>query len=293
MRIFLTGSSGMLGNDLTAVLSQCHDLTMLDETVLDITDEKAVRAAVTAAKPEVVVHAAAYTDVERAEDEPDTAFLVNETGTKHVALAAKRVGARVVYFSTDFVFDGTKGAPYAESDKPHALSVYGRSKLAGEQQAKGAGLYCVVRTAWLYGPQKANFVEKIIAAAGERGQLKVTAAEVGSPTYTLDLALATAWIVEKGLTGLYHVTDAGWCTRYEFACEIVKQAGLENVMVEPAGSNEIRMKAARPTFGVLSTDLWESRGGPPLRHWKDALRAYMSRHDRWTVLQLQKTKNQT
>jgi len=126
----------------------------------------------------------------------------------------------------------------------------------------------------------------MIALAKQKGRLRVTAKETGSPTYTLDLSLAVAWVIEEGLTGLYHVTNAGWCSRYEFATEIVKLGGFHDVPVEPAEPGEIPVKAARPTFGVLSNDRWESSGGPPLRHWKDALRAYLfSRQDRWTLLQ--------
>lgn len=283
MRILLIGDQGMLGTDLKTVLSEQHEMIACDKETVDITDRKSAQDCIMAAEPEVIVLAAGYTDVEGAEDEPQSTFLVNETGTRNVVSAAQDVGASLVYFSTDFVFDGKKETAYTESDEPNPLSVYGRSKLAGEQQAKLAERHCIIRTAWLYGPRKANFVEKIVAFAKQRGRLKVTAEETGSPTYTFDLSRAVAWAIERRMTGLYHVTNAGWCSRYEFAIEIVKLAGLEDVVVEPARSGEMQMKAARPVFGGLSNVLWESSGGPPLRHWKDALKAYLAdRHDRWT-----------
>ncbi len=291
MRILLIGARGMLGTDLDAVLSERHEVVAPDRHGMDITDEAAVRRSVEAAGADVIVLAAAYTDVEGCEDDPDKAFLVNETGTRHVAMAAQRANASLIYFSTDFVFDGKKGTAYTESDKPNPLSVYGRSKLAGEKQAAElAQRHCIIRTAWLYGPRKANFVERVVSLASERRRLTVTAEEIGSPTYTLDLARAVGWALENKVTGLYHVTNAGWCSRYEFATEIVKLAGFSNVVVEPAAPGETATKAARPAFGVLSNDLWVKAGGPPLRHWRDALRAYLhGRRDRWTLLQPART----
>ncbi len=286
MRILLIGADGMLGTDLETVLSGRHEVIAADLPDIDITDRENVQDWVAKATPHVIVHAAAYTDVEGAEDESERAFLVNETGTRNVAAAAQEAGASLVYFSTDFVFDGRKAAAYVESDEPNPQGEYAKSKVAGEQQAKLAERHCILRTAWLYGPRKANFVEKIIFYARQKGRLKVISEEIGSPTYTLDLSMAVAAAIESGMTGLYHVTNAGSCSRYEFAKEIVKLAGLDNVVVAPATTAEIGMKAARPAFGVLSNALWESSGGPPLRHWKDALKSYVNdRRDRWMLLQ--------
>jgi dTDP-4-dehydrorhamnose reductase len=284
--MFLIGAEGMLGTDLEAVLSGRHEVIAADLPDIDITDPNSVQDSVAAAEPEVIVHAAAYTDVEGAEDESERAFLVNETGTRNVALAAQEAGASLVYFSTDFVFDGKKRTAYTESDEPNPQGEYARSKVAGERQARLAERHCILRTAWLYGPRKANFVEKIIFYAKQRGRLKVIAEEIGAPTYTLDLSMAVAAAIERGMTGLYHVTNAGSCSRYEFAKEIVNLAGLDNVVVEAATTAEIGMKAARPAFGVLSNALWESSGGPPLRDWKEALKSYLTqRDDRWELLQ--------
>jgi len=286
MRILLIGAEGMLGTDLETILSGRHEMVATDLPDIDITNPKNVQDWVTKAAPDVIVHAAAYTDVERAEEEPEKAFLVNETGTRNVALAAQEAGASFVYFSTDFVFDGKKRTAYTESDEPNPQGEYAKSKVAGERQARLAERHCILRTAWLYGPQKANFVEKIIFYAKQRGRLKVIAEEIGSPTYTLDLSIAVAAAIEGGMTGLYHVTNAGSCSRYEFAKKIVRLAGLDNVVVEPATTSEIGMKAARPAYGVLSNVLWESSGGPPLRHWKEALKSYLNdRQDRWMLLQ--------
>jgi dTDP-4-dehydrorhamnose reductase len=286
MRILLIGAEGMLSTDLVTVLSERYEVIAADLPNIDITDPKSVQDWVATSTPHVIVHAAAYTDVEGAEDESERAFLVNETGTRNVALAAQEAGASLVYFSTDFVFDGKKATPYVESDQPNPQGEYAKSKVAGEQQAALAERHCILRTAWLYGPRKANFVEKIIFYARQRGRLKVISEEIGSPTYTLDLSMAVAAAIESGMIGLYHVTNAGSCSRYEFATEIVRLAGLDHVVVEPATTAEIGMKAARPAFGVLSNALWESSGGPPLRHWKDALKSYLNdRKDRWTLLQ--------
>ncbi len=298
----VTGAAGMLGSALGRLFAEesvrCVALTRAD---LDITRKDAVEAAIGAFAEEcsrdglagIVINAAAYTDVERAEEEPEAAYRVNETGAAHVAAAAAAAGLGLVHVSTDFVFDGRKAGPYAEDDSPNPLSVYGASKLAGERAVAAAYTEeravaaahpgaLVVRTAWVYGSPKGGFPGKILEAAKTRDTLEVVADEIGSPTYAPDLAaglvalarlVAPAGLVtpaEQSAAGLFHLAGTGVCSRYELACEALKAAGLGHVTVEPVDSAEFPTAAERPKNSVLDCSKAAALG-VALPHWREAL----------------------
>ncbi|HWU37045.1 MAG TPA: dTDP-4-dehydrorhamnose reductase, partial [Candidatus Acidoferrum sp.] len=226
MRILVTGAKGQLGVELLQTLKLAHEVIGLDLPELDITRSTATDQ-VADLRPNWVIHAAAATDVDGCERDSAWAQAVNGDGTGRVADGCRRAGAGMIYISTDFVFDGRKRSPYTEEDQPAPLSVYGRSKLAGEEAARVlAPRWAIVRSAWMFGVSGKNFVKGIVnkAVAGER--LRFVNDQVGSPTYARDLAQALAELVTRQLTGVFHVTNSGSCSRYEFARAILKQAGL-------------------------------------------------------------------
>ena len=277
MLTIVFGSKGQLGRDLCARFSRDGEVFAADLPELDIADFDAVGRLVRDVRPDLVVNAAGYTDVEAAEDDPVSAFRVNETGAGNVARASAGAGAPVVYYSTDFVFDGEKKHPYMPDDVPAPLCVYAKSKLAGETATReNNDRHCIIRTAWLYGPGGKNFVEKILRAAQTRPSLTVVEDEVGSPTYTLDLAEATAALASAGATGTFHVVNSGSCSRYEFARKIVELAGLDTP-VEPCSASAFPMKAKRPLYSVLSNEKYETLTGKTVRAWQEALASYIQR----------------
>lgn len=273
MRILITGADGQLGFELQRTLNK-HELVLCVWPEFDLLKADAERY-VCEAKPDVVIHAAAYTDVEGAEREPEQAMAVNAEGTERVARAAARVGARLLCLSTDYVFDGRKATPYEETAQPNPLNAYGRSKLEGERRALA---HCsntlIVRTAWLYGLQGKNFVKTIMQRAAERSELRVVADQHGCPTYAGDLAAALARVLEMDLQGIAHATGAGDCTWYEFACEIVSLMDVP-VPVHPLTSEEARRAAPRPPYTVLANRVL-ARAGITMPHWKEALTRFMS-----------------
>lgn len=279
MRTAIFGANGQLGRDLRERFSGAGEVACADLPDLDIADLAAVEEFISGARPELVINAAAYTDVEGAEDNPAAAFRVNETGAANVARTSARHGAAVVYYSTDFVFDGLKNAPYVPEDAPGPGSVYAESKLAGEHATREANeRHCIIRTAWLYGPGGNNFVEKIIRAAETRRELKVVQDEIGSPTYTYDLAEATAALASQGAAGVYHVVNGGQCSRYEFAINIISLAGLE-ASVAPCLAADFPVKARRPAYSVMSNEKYERDTGRKMRPWDAALADYVKRRN--------------
>lgn len=272
MRIVVTGAQGQLGTDLRRVL-QHHQVTGLDLPGFDLTQAECGRAIVAAA-PEVVIHAGAHTDVDGAERDPALAMAVNADGTERVARAAAQVGARLIYVSTDYVFDGRGTRPYVETDQTNPAGAYGASKCAGEQRA----LSCcentlVVRTAWLYGLQGKNFVKTILQLAAERPSLRVVADQRGCPTFAEDLAGMIAQLVAHSVRGILHVTNEGDCTWHEFATEIVRLAGYR-VPVEPITTADMPRPAKRPAYSVLSAERLHQLGFA-MPSWQDGLQRFM------------------
>ena len=268
MRILITGANGQLGYELQQVLHE-HQLTPVDVPDFDLT-KPGVEASIAAARPDVVIHAAAYTDVDGAERESERAMAVNAEGTERVAKAAAAAGARLLYLSTDYVFDGRQGVPYREIDQPNPLNVYGLSKYEGEQRALA---HCpntlVIRTAWLYGTHGRNFVKTIMRQALEQPELRVVSDQRGSPTHAGDLASAIKQVLGTNLKGIAHATGAGDCTWYEFAREIVSLTGSP-ARVQPISTAESKRTAKRPLYAVLSNRVL-AEAGISLPHWKDAL----------------------
>lgn len=269
----------MLGTALQRVLRENGSSILAPlKADFDITNEKCVREIVdvfTHAGGEVLINAAAYTNVEAAEDNVARAFLVNEEGPRLLASAARDAGLGFVHVSTDFVFDGTKTGPYVETDATNPLSVYGASKLAGERAvAEVSPDAIIVRTAWVFGPGGVNFPTKILELAASRAPLSVVTDEIGSPTYTLDLAAGILGLVDAGAHGLYHLANAGSCSRFEMASEILRQAGLERELV-PVTSGAFPTRAARPANSVLDCSRAASLG-VMMPDWHSGLERFVS-----------------
>ena len=271
MRIVVTGAEGQLGRSLQRVLSG-SDLFLVDLPEHDVT-ERRIAGTIAEFQPDLVVHAAAMTDVEGCELDPDSAFKVNALGTRNVADACRLCDAALLYVSTDYVFDGTKGEPYLELDEPNPVCVYGRSKLAGEILVRELlTRYYIVRTAWLYGQGGLNFVTKILELAAHRDQLSVVTTEVGSPTYAADLAAAIARLIEHPLYGTYHLVNEGSCSRFEFAERILEFAGKSRPALY--GVQHYERLATVPANAALRNFSASTQLGITLRPWQEALRAY-------------------
>jgi dTDP-4-dehydrorhamnose reductase len=276
MRILITGAAGMLGQDLVrAAAALDHDVTALARADLDIADPAAVSAAITAASPDVVVNCAAYTNVDGAETDLETAHLVNGAAAGTVAAAAARARAWTIHISSDYVFDGRKGAPYLESDATGPLSVYGASKLAGERAvADGApGRHTIVRSSWLFGTGGLCFPATILRVGAERDELTVVDDQIGCPTFTGHLAEALVALAREPASGVVHVAGGGHCSWFEFAREIVA-AGALSCSVVPGSTADLGRPAPRPAFSVLRSE--RTGAAPELPDWREGLAAYMT-----------------
>ena len=276
MRVVVTGAAGQLGQDVLLELDKKkHQAFGTDRTKLDLTNEADVHAYIDEVKPEVILHCAAYTNVDAAEGDEETAYQVNGLATEYLAKAAKQIGAKMLYVSTDYVFDGTATEPYEVDEPTKPLGAYGRTKLAGEQLLQEhLQQFFIVRTAWVFGIHGNNFVKTMIRLGEDRGEVGVVHDQVGSPTYTVDLAKFMVELMETDKYGIYHATNSGVCSWYDFAVEIFKQAGM-NVKVNPLTSDQFPRPAARPKYSVLSKKRIEEQGLTPLRDWKEALAAYL------------------
>lgn len=275
MRILVTGHTGLLGTELLPVLQADNDVTGCSLPERDITDPEAVRHAVEEARPDLVVHAAAYTAVDECERQPDLAWRVNALGTRNVAIAAHECGARLAYISTDYVFDGTKGSAYMEFDDTRPLGVYGRSKWAGEQFVRYLGPpYYIIRSAWLFGAGGACFPDTILRLLREKGTVDVVTDQIGNPTWSRDLAVAVGRIVTSGLYGTYHAVNEGPASWFEFAREIAGQFGHDPATVRPTTSDRFPRPAPRPPNSSLRNFVLEETLGIRMRHWKETLPGY-------------------
>lgn len=275
MKVLIVGGKGQLGRGLAATAPAGADIVSHDIDTLDIGDAAALRACVSDVKPAILFNAAAYTAVDKAESEEALALVVNGTAVGTLADAARSVGARFVHVSTDFVFDGTSGIPYAPGAAPNPVSAYGRTKLAGEQAAGPDAL--IVRTAWVYAPTGGNFVRTMLRLMAERPEVRVVADQIGTPTYAPDLARALWTLAARGVTGIHHYTDAGAASWYDFAVAIQEEAlaiGLldEAVPVLPIATADYPTPARRPHYSVLDkTSAYAALGGPA-PHWRTNLR---------------------
>lgn len=270
VRVVITGSRGQLGSALQEVLIE-HPVLGLVRPEHDVTDISAVGAAIQEFAPDVVVHTAAMTDVDGCERDPEAARRTNVLGTRNVVLAAQRAGAKLVYISTDYVFDGYKKGPYWEYDEANPLSVYGRTKWLGEEMVRRfSSRHYIVRTAWLYDGGSDNFVGTVLRLAEERDSLRMVTDEVGSPTFVVDLARAILKLVQTSAYGAYHLSNTGTCSRYQWAQEILDLGGYDQVRLIP-GQNYERL-APVPKRVVLD-NLCAAELGITMRSWRDALRA--------------------
>jgi len=274
-KILLTGFGGMLAQDAAAVLQPCFEVITRREQELDICDAEAVQAAVCSIRPDAVVNCAAYTLVDACETEQEKAFAVNATGVKNLALACRQSESLLMHISTDYVFDGGKQAPYTETDAARPLSAYGQSKRAGEQYAQEiTERHVIIRSSWLYGSGGNNFVKTILRLAQENKELRVVDDQRGSPTWTRDLSHAIKALLDSEARGIYHVSNQGSCTWYEYARRIVEHAGL-GVQVRPITTDELKRPAPRPAYAVLDCKRFINDTGSALRTWESALDEYL------------------
>ncbi len=275
VRIFITGHRGQLGRALWDELGSRHELVGGDLSDWDMTDRAQAAALIAHARPDVVIHAAALTNVEYCAEHPAEAVRANGIGTYNVALACREAGARLIAISTNEVFDGQASQPYQEYDLRRPINPYGYSKYVAEQVVERyVPHYAIVRTAWLYAPGGVNFIHKILARARSGQPLRVVTDEVGSPTYAPDLAAAVGQLAELGTPGVFHLTNAGACSRYEFACEIVRQVGLD-VPVEPITSDAFQRASTPPPYAPLD-NVFGAALGVTLRPWQEALAEYLA-----------------
>ncbi|HEV2418251.1 MAG TPA: dTDP-4-dehydrorhamnose reductase [Terriglobia bacterium] len=278
LRIALTGSTGMLGRDLAPVLGARHHVIPVSRAEADVTEPARILDVLAASEPDAVIHAAAFTAVDDCERQPETAFRVNGEGTKNVASACKALEVPLMYVSTDYVFDGTKPTPYLEDDAPNPLNIYGKSKLEGERRITDLlDRFWIVRISWLFGPMGKNFVRTILGLARGGTPLRVVNDQIGAPTYTTDLSVKIEQILRDGPPGVYHVTNQGYCSWFEFAREALRQAGLERAAISPISTEEAGRPAQRPKNSRLANMRLANENLGLLPEWQDALARYLLR----------------
>ncbi|MWC30423.1 dTDP-4-dehydrorhamnose reductase [Paenibacillus sp. MMS18-CY102] len=276
-RIVVTGANGQLGVDLVKHLAELgHEVHGLGRTDFDVTSERQVQQVLRELKPDVVIHSGAYTKVDQAEDEPDQAYMVNGYGTANVASAAHSIGAKLVYVSTDYVFNGQGFRPYDEFSPIDPVNVYGKSKWMGERFVETLhARHYIVRTSWVYGAHGANFVKTMLKLGAERGSVSVVNDQVGCPTFTKDLAACIGRLIETERYGTYHVSNSGSCSWHEFAEAIFRLAGLQ-VELAAVSSEQFVRPAKRPSYSVFDHMSLRLGGFPAMRHWEEALEQFIT-----------------
>ncbi|SFE32774.1 dTDP-4-dehydrorhamnose reductase [Thermoanaerobacter thermohydrosulfuricus] len=288
MKLLITGAKGQLGLQIRSIIERGKsEIGEIDEIYknaeiiyvshdkLDITILKDVLEYIEKYRPDIIINCAAYTNVDRCESDIDTAFKVNAIGPRNLAIAAQKVGAKLLHVSSDYVFSGTGSVPFREYDIPQPISVYGKTKLLGEQYVREfCDKYFIVRTAWLYGKYGKNFVYTILNAAKEKGYLEVVNDQRGNPTNAEDLAYHILKLVLTDEYGIYHCTGKGECSWYDFACKIVEYAGI-NCTVVPITSDKINRAAKRPSYSSLDNMMLRCTIGDRMRNWEDALKVFI------------------
>lgn len=276
MKILIVGHLGMLGTDLMKETGSRHEVCGVDRQELDIVDREQCLELLGNFRPDSVINAAALTQVDYCETHEEEAFLINGYGAGNLAEAAASVGALLVHYSTDYIFDGQKAGPYLEEDAPKPRSAYGRSKLRSEELVRSNGKdHLILRTAWLFGQNGVNFIRTILGAAKQGQPLRVVNDQKGSPTYSRDLAAHTIRMIEAGCRGTYHLTNSGSCTWYQLAASAVEWAGLKDVQVLPVTTAEFPRPAPRPANSVLANARLKREAFPPMRPWQAAAREYV------------------
>lgn len=277
MRVFITGGRGQLGQALKQAL-ESHIIEAPGRTTVDITDADAVFNQTKQFQPDVVIHAAAMTNVNQCARQPKLAYHVNAIGTQNVALACQKAKAPLLYISTNEVFDGTATEPYPEWNPKHPINPYASSKAAGEEIVQHLlSHFYIVRTAWLFAPTGRNFLHRVIQLADEQRHLKVVTDEISNPTYVLDLAKAIEKLIQTERYGIYHLTNQGYCSRYDFAKEIMRFSRREAVTIESITSSEYQRSSTPPLFAPLE-NIAAASMGISLRPWQDALSDYFQQH---------------
>ena len=275
MKILITGSNGMLGHDLIKVLENEHELILTTSKTLDITNKEKTIDFIIENNPDIVINSAAYTDVDGCEANEDLAFMVNGEGVKNLALGCREVDCPLVHVSTDYVFNGKNDRPWVEDDEIGPISVYGKSKLKGEEAIlETLDKFFIVRTAWLYGVNGKNFPKTMLELAENHSEITVVYDEVGSPTYTLDLARKISELIETDYYGIYHVTNSDSCSWCEFARYIFEIAE-KDVKVIPVTASEFARPAPRPSYSVLENKKLKENGFSELRSYKEAIAEYI------------------
>ena len=284
MRLLVTGASGMTGSELAhQSIARGWECVAFDHQQLDIIDEDAVRSALTDASPDVVINAAAYTAVDKAESDEENAMLVNGTGAENLATVTAELGAAIIHVSTDYVFDGEASEPYLPSDKTNPINSYGRSKLAGERAVRfSCPRHLIVRTSWVYSHEGHNFVRTMLRLGAERSELSVVDDQHGSPTSASDLASALLSAAEvmhgdETVNGTHHFTNAGVTTWHDFAATIFELKGMNAIQLKPVSSSEYPTPAKRPLWSVLDSTAFEKQFGVTPRPWRTALKETLDR----------------
>ena len=277
MKVMVTGARGQLGQDVVKELTRLGITPLpVDVEDFDLTDPQAVERAVAEAAPDAIIHCAAYTAVDKAETEPARCCEINGSGTLNLARAAQKIKAKLCYISTDYVFSGEGETPFEPDDPKRPQNVYGLSKLQGEEAVQGTlTRFFIVRTAWVFGLNGANFVRTMLRLGQERHSVRVVCDQIGSPTYTVDLAAFLCQLIQTDRYGAYHATNEGFCAWSDFAAEIFRQAKL-SCRAEPIPSSEYPTPAKRPKNSRLSKDCLDQNGFPRLPAWQDALARYLA-----------------
>jgi dTDP-4-dehydrorhamnose reductase len=276
VKILLLGDKGMLGSDLHIKLKVEHEVVGLDKEEIDIISASECKKAIQGIGPDIVINAAAYTNVDGCETAKDECFAVNAEAVKNIAECCRDKNIRIIHFSTDYVFDGETEQPYKEDHQCNPINVYGESKLAGERYLQSlSDNYVLIRTAWLYGVKGKNFVQTILEKVKTIKKLTVVDDQVGSPTYTKDLAAAVDLLIEQNAKGIFHITNRGSCNWFQFAVKILQEAGIHDIDVTPIKSDQLQRPAKRPAYSVLSMHKFIQTTGKTMQPWQLGLQDYL------------------
>ena len=275
-KVLVTGAKGQLGSDLVLILNKSgYQVFGLGKSDLDITKEEEVTKIISQIQPDIIIHCAAYTNVDKAEGESDFAFHINAVGTRNIAIAAEKIQSKLVYISTDYVFNGSSLIPYHEFSPVSPINIYGSSKLAGENMVRDFhSKYFIVRTSWVFGVNGNNFVKTMMKLSREKEQLKVVNDQIGCPTYTIDLSKCILQLMESNKFGIYHVSNSGNCSWFEFAKEIFYQTKT-SIKLVPCSTEEFPRKAKRPKYSILDHMCLQINQFSPMPTWKDALTRFL------------------
>lgn len=275
MKYLITGGAGQLGHDLIKELESRNEFDYLAPDIddMDITDKKAVEDVITNYQPDIIFHCAAYTAVDKAEEDKDICYNINVNGTKNIVESAKKVDAKVVYISTDYVFDGTKDSVYEVNDTPNPINYYGYTKFLGEKEVEQLNNYLIVRISWVFGINGKNFIKTMLNLADTKDEISVVCDQIGSPTYTVDLAKLLVDMIKNNKNGLFFATNEGYCSWYDFA-KYIFEINDKNIKVNKILTKDYKTLAKRPINSKLSKNKLEEEHLQRLPDWKDATKRF-------------------